>query len=197
MSLSYEPLWEMLNELDISKMEFAKIIGISNATLAKLGKNEPITLTIVDKICTEFDCRIENVVQYIPDLLLKQKKSSFELEIGDIILVNFSSSHEKETTNPSFKPCVILEVREEIINKTPTWQYIIAPLVTVPSHYLTLFYENVFIENKLAHGWISLDLIENISSEQILKIIGKMPDGIIKKLKKFLSSINELFDEDE
>ena len=51
MSLSYEPLWAMLDELDVSKMEFAKIIGMSNATLAKLGKNEPITLTIIDKIC--------------------------------------------------------------------------------------------------------------------------------------------------
>ena len=38
MALSYEPLWDFLNKMGISKMEFAKRIGISNATLAKIGK---------------------------------------------------------------------------------------------------------------------------------------------------------------
>lgn len=56
MALSYDPLWKMLKEMAISKMEFAKSIGISNATLAKMGKNEPITLTTVDKIYNEYHC---------------------------------------------------------------------------------------------------------------------------------------------
>lgn len=38
-------------------------IGISNATLAKLGKNEPVNLKIVESICKELQCGIEDVVE--------------------------------------------------------------------------------------------------------------------------------------
>lgn len=62
MGICYDPLWNLLDELNISKMEFARKIDISNATLAKLGKNEPVTLTIVDRICDEFNCDISNVL---------------------------------------------------------------------------------------------------------------------------------------
>ena len=67
MALSYEPLWQFLNDIHLSKMEFAQRVDISNATLAKIGKNEPITLTIIEKICTEFNCSISNIVVHIPD----------------------------------------------------------------------------------------------------------------------------------
>lgn len=40
----------MLAEKGISKMEFAKSVEISNATLAKMGKDEAVSLTTIDKI---------------------------------------------------------------------------------------------------------------------------------------------------
>lgn len=62
MSLSYFPLWRMLKDLNVSKMDFAKRVDISNATLAKLGKDEPVALTVIEKICAEFNCDVGNVV---------------------------------------------------------------------------------------------------------------------------------------
>ena len=62
MSLSYFPLWRMLKDLNVSKMYFAKRVDISNATLAKLGKDEPVALTVIEKICAEFNCDVGNVV---------------------------------------------------------------------------------------------------------------------------------------
>ena len=85
MSLSYKPLWDMLEEKGISKMEFAKSVGISNATLAKLGKDEPISLTTVDKICNEYDCDIENVVKYISSIKVDDNASKI-LNVGTIIV---------------------------------------------------------------------------------------------------------------
>lgn len=41
-------------------------IGISNATLAKLGKNEPVNLKIIESICRELQCGIEDVVETTP-----------------------------------------------------------------------------------------------------------------------------------
>ena len=70
MSFSYKPLWDLLQEENISKMEFASAIDISNTTLAKLSKNEPVNLNVINKICNLLECRIENVVQHIPDIIL-------------------------------------------------------------------------------------------------------------------------------
>ena len=189
MSLSYDPLWHMLYEQNISKMEFAKTIHISNATLAKLGKNEPIALTIIDKICNEFECKIEDVVQHVPDILLDRKKSDLPLDKGCVVLVDFS---ESPASGELIKPYVILDIKETTINNIDTCQYIAAPIIDTPVHFLSVHFENVPLYGKLSHGWISLDKLENIPSKYFLKIIGKMPETIIEKIDKFISSVDEL-----
>ena len=65
MSISYKPLWHQLIERDMRKIEFRDLVGISNTTLAKLGKNEPVSLEIIDKICTKLDCGIQDVVEIV------------------------------------------------------------------------------------------------------------------------------------
>lgn len=47
--LSYKPLFKMLEKRGISKMKFKNDVGISNATLAKFGKGEAVSLTTVEK----------------------------------------------------------------------------------------------------------------------------------------------------
>lgn len=63
MSISYKPLWHLLLERDMKKLELRDLIGMSNSTLAKLGKNEPVSMEIIEKICIKLDCRIEDVVE--------------------------------------------------------------------------------------------------------------------------------------
>lgn len=62
-SISYKPLWHQLIERDMKKLEFRDLVGMSNTTLAKLGKNEPVSLEIIDKICTKLECSIQDVVE--------------------------------------------------------------------------------------------------------------------------------------
>jgi DNA-binding Xre family transcriptional regulator len=47
----------------LKKTELRDKIGISNATLAKLGKNEPVNLKVIEAICRELQCGIEDVVE--------------------------------------------------------------------------------------------------------------------------------------
>lgn len=47
----------------LKKTELRDKIRISNATLAKLGKNEPVNLKIIEAICRELDCDIEDVIE--------------------------------------------------------------------------------------------------------------------------------------
>ena len=54
MGYSYKPLWHQLIERNMKKLEFRDYVGMSNSTLAKLGRNEPVSLEIIEKICIKF-----------------------------------------------------------------------------------------------------------------------------------------------
>lgn len=66
MALSYNKLWKLLIDKNLKKMELREQLGISNSTLAKLGKNEAVALSVLEKICALLDCQIGDVVEYIP-----------------------------------------------------------------------------------------------------------------------------------
>ncbi|WP_334196209.1 helix-turn-helix domain-containing protein [Muricomes intestini] len=67
MKLSYKKLWVKLVERDLKKTEFAKMAGISSASLAKLGKGANITTDILLKICEALDCDISDIVEVVRD----------------------------------------------------------------------------------------------------------------------------------
>lgn len=67
MKISYKPLMRQLLERDMGKMDLHKLTGISTATLAKLGKNEPVKLEMLMRICETLHCRIEDVVEFVED----------------------------------------------------------------------------------------------------------------------------------
>ena len=46
--ICYDRLWKTLIDKHLKKTELRDKIGISNATLAKLGKNEPVNLKVID-----------------------------------------------------------------------------------------------------------------------------------------------------
>ena len=50
MKISYTKLFEILNQRNITKTELRKNIKISTATLAKLSKNEPVAMKVVEDI---------------------------------------------------------------------------------------------------------------------------------------------------
>lgn len=54
MPFSYKPLWRLLLENDMKKTDLLHDPGISTSTLAKLGKDEYVSLEVLDKLCTRF-----------------------------------------------------------------------------------------------------------------------------------------------
>lgn len=65
MSISYKPLWHLLVEKKMKKLELRNLVGMSNSTLARLGKDEPVTLEVLEKISVALDCRIEDIVEFV------------------------------------------------------------------------------------------------------------------------------------
>ncbi len=67
MSVSYNGLWEKLKEKKMLKKDLAAELNISSATMAKMGKGEPVTLSTIEKICELLKCNIEDVVKFTHD----------------------------------------------------------------------------------------------------------------------------------
>lgn len=65
--LSYEPLWKTLISNNLKRTDLVVNKIISSATLAKLGKNEPVNSNIYDKICSFLNCEIEDIVKHVKD----------------------------------------------------------------------------------------------------------------------------------
>ena len=181
MALSYEPLWDFLNKMGISKMEFAKRIGISNATLAKIGKNEPITLTIIEKICSEFNCNINNIVVHIKDD--QGQIPGNMLNIGTVVECSCISSLNapflsdiKRIKNVASKPepCVI--IRKGGVTRTNSELLLIAPLSfkKYPEFILDIPFTDASINNSKMQGYIQLSRLSDIDSKYVSKISGHL-----------------------
>lgn len=63
---SYKPLLKLLVEKEMSKSQLRIATGMSMATLAKISKNECISMETLDKICKVLNCKIEDVIEYQP-----------------------------------------------------------------------------------------------------------------------------------
>ena len=64
--ISYDPLWKKLVDVKMNKSELAEKAGIGRGTITRMGKNEPVGLDVILKICRELDCGIEDVVGILP-----------------------------------------------------------------------------------------------------------------------------------
>ena len=64
--LSYNPLWKKLIDLKMSKTELAEKAGISRSTIAKMRKDEAVSLDLIEKIANALDCDITDIVSLLP-----------------------------------------------------------------------------------------------------------------------------------
>ena len=67
--ISYKPLFVTLAEKGMKKTDLKARINISSRTLAKFSHQEPVSLSLLEKICKELDCNIQDVVEFLPDEL--------------------------------------------------------------------------------------------------------------------------------
>lgn len=61
---SYKPLLRLLVDKDMTKTQLREQLGISMATLAKISKNEYISMKVLDDICNLLNCKIEDIVEH-------------------------------------------------------------------------------------------------------------------------------------
>jgi DNA-binding Xre family transcriptional regulator len=57
MPIQYTKLFQLLSEKNISKTELQKRVGMSSTTMAKLSKNENVSINIIEDICKTLNCQ--------------------------------------------------------------------------------------------------------------------------------------------
>ena len=67
MAWSYDRLWKLLIDKKLKKTSLIEVAHIHSNTLARMSKNEPISMEALGKLCTALDCRIEDIVEFVPE----------------------------------------------------------------------------------------------------------------------------------
>ena len=66
-TISYNRLWKLLIDKGIKRTELKRLAGVSTNVIAKLGKNEPVAMETLAKICTALQCGIDDIVEINSD----------------------------------------------------------------------------------------------------------------------------------
>ena len=67
MAISYNRLWKLLIDNHMKKKDLKDKAELSTATMAKLGKNESVSLDVLVRICKVLNCEIGDVVEILDD----------------------------------------------------------------------------------------------------------------------------------
>ena len=67
MAVRYNKLWKLMVDKSINKTELTHLAGISTNAMAKLGRNEDVRVQVLEKLCTTLDCKLDDIVEFVPD----------------------------------------------------------------------------------------------------------------------------------
>ena len=67
MEVRYNKLWKMLIDKNMKKMDLLEAIEMSPNTLAKLGKNENVSMDVLKRICEYFKCDVGDIMEIVPE----------------------------------------------------------------------------------------------------------------------------------
>jgi len=67
MAVTYNKLWKLLIDKKMSKADLRKTAGLAPNTMTKLRRDEPVAMTVLDKICGTLNVDYGDIMQYLPD----------------------------------------------------------------------------------------------------------------------------------
>jgi len=67
MRISYNKLWKLLIDKKMNRVDLRRAAHISTTSLAKLGKDENVSMTVLKKICKALLCNIGDIMDILPE----------------------------------------------------------------------------------------------------------------------------------
>ena len=73
MSVSYDKLWKLLIDKKMNRTDLKNAAGISFNVLAKMSRNEFVSLESLMKICAALNSNVGDIVDFLPESEWLQK----------------------------------------------------------------------------------------------------------------------------
>ena len=67
MMISFDKLWALMEERDISTYYLREKAGIDSKTVRRLKANANMETKTLDKLCAVLQCRLEDIAEYISE----------------------------------------------------------------------------------------------------------------------------------
>ena len=67
MAFSYNKLWKLLIDKKMMKKDLMAVTGLTTTTLAKMGKELPVSMDVLARVCHALKCNVGDIVDYIDD----------------------------------------------------------------------------------------------------------------------------------
>ena len=74
MAVTYKKLFHMLIDRDMTPAQLQQLAGYSANISTRLRRDIYISLESVEKICRVLDCKVDDIVEFIPEKKKKKKK---------------------------------------------------------------------------------------------------------------------------
>jgi len=65
MAVSYNKLWKLMIDQDLNKTQLKDKAQISTNAVAKLGKNEAVSMETLEKICRTLNCDVGDIMEFV------------------------------------------------------------------------------------------------------------------------------------
>ena len=63
----FDKLWITMKEKGVSTYRLREECGIDSKTIRRLKANDNMESKTLNKLCSALDCKIEDIMEYIPD----------------------------------------------------------------------------------------------------------------------------------
>lgn len=64
MKVCYDKLWKILIDKKMKRTDLIRKANISSNVLARMGKEEPVSLESIGKICSLFGCSVDEILEF-------------------------------------------------------------------------------------------------------------------------------------
>ena len=67
MAVSYNKLFKLLIDKKMKKQELCELAGVSASTIGKMGRGEPVSVEMVERVCLALECTPNDVLEFYRD----------------------------------------------------------------------------------------------------------------------------------
>ena len=65
--IRYDRLWQTMKERGITQYDLYTHHNVNRSQLNRLRQNQNVEVNTIDKLCNILDCRVEDIMEHIPD----------------------------------------------------------------------------------------------------------------------------------